>query len=135
MRTIGQGLVVEVVQELLEMFKSILKFFGLKFDVCLPHPLRPDFMVYGKIGVLIAICWVLLFLEPIGLRIRSVVMRHHFPERSLERNLWLYHHILRKRANFFKFARRRARKKYLKDGCGKDEVMTCWEIFKAKVDG
>lgn len=133
-KVVDEGLLVEVIQELSEMFNSLTKLFGMEFTACLPRPSRPDLAAYGKIVILVSICWFLLFLEPIALRIRSVIMSYHYPERSLERVLWLYHRIMRKRVGFFKFARSRAKKKNLKEGSSKEDVMTCWEIFKAKVD-
>jgi DC-STAMP-like protein len=42
----------------------------------------------------------LLFFEPFGLRLRTVIMGYHYPEVETERTRWLYHHILRKRRDF-----------------------------------
>nr|CAD7574516.1 unnamed protein product [Timema californicum] len=44
---------------------------------------------------LIALCWILMILEPYGLRQRSVIMGYYYPERAKQRSVWLYNRILR----------------------------------------
>lgn len=134
MNVTGQGVIAEMCRELVEIFKPLVKFYDVDFNLCLPHPHQPDYGKYLKIGVLIVISWMLLLLEPFGLRLRSIIMAHYFPERCLERTVWLYHQILRKRISFVKFAQKNARKKIIQTGTFRDETVTCMEIFRAKID-
>ncbi|XP_026734949.1 uncharacterized protein LOC113498907 isoform X3 [Trichoplusia ni] len=79
---------------------------------CLPDPYPPDFRRYTQIGVLIFLLWFFALFEPYGLRLRHLIMGHYRPERAKARATWLYNHILRTRAGFMKFARRKLHKEY-----------------------
>lgn len=131
---IGHGVVYELCQELVDVFKPLVKFFDVDYKLCLPHPHQPDFPKYAKIGILTVCCWTLLVLEPFGLRLRSLVMQHFYPNRSLERTVWLYHHILRRRMKFSDYARRQASRKLRLNEPFIDETAGCFEIFRAKID-
>lgn len=65
--------------------------------------------------ILIVICWILAIGEPYGLRLRQSVMSLYHPDRSRQRTVWLYNHILRSRGGFLKFMRRQLRRKFTKD--------------------
>lgn len=132
----GNGIVAEMCRELVEIFKPMVKFYDVNLQLCLPHPHQPDYCDYLKIGALVVTTWMMLLLEPFGLRLRSVIMDHYYPERCLERTVWLYHHILRKRMSFIKFAWNSMIKEVtqtLSESIGV-EKMTCMEIFRAKID-
>lgn len=128
----GQGIFVEILQDFIKLLHPLLKNFNVDFNVCLPNPIHPDFNGYAKIGFLTVLCWFLLILEPIGSRLQFKVMEMNYPERSLERTVWLYHYILRKRMSFIKLVMREAR--WNTTGDGVEEHMTCAEYFKAKLD-
>lgn len=63
----------------------------------------------------LAMCWLFLMLEPYGMRLRQVVMNDFYPRRARERAVWLFAKILRSRVTFVTFARREARRKWLKN--------------------
>lgn len=133
-KVIGHGVVAELCRELVDVLKPLVKFFDVDFKLCLPHPHQPDFAKYAKIGVLTTCWWALLILEPFGLRLRSIIMQHFYPTRCLERTVWLYHHILRRRMKFFDYARRQASRKLRLNEPFVDETAGCLEIFRAKID-
>lgn len=56
-----------------------------------------------------------MIFEPYGMRLRQVVMNKYYPNRANERAAWLYTTVLRRRETFVKYARREARRKFLKD--------------------
>lgn len=113
------------------LFESLMQRYDVDLLVCLPNPNRPDISRYAKIGCYVAMAWLLLVFAPIGMRMRTNIMEIYFPERSMERTVWLYHHILRKRTSFLKFVRRHIgrKKKNIKD----NEHMTFAELLRAKV--
>ncbi|CAL7950629.1 unnamed protein product [Xylocopa violacea] len=102
-----------------ELYRSIVKAFtprGKEAEIdtmlCLPDPLPPDYDKYIQIVVLIMFCWLMVFFEPYGLRLRHVVMCQYYPDRAKQRATWLYNHIIRSRGSFLKFARRQLRRKF-----------------------
>lgn len=130
----GEGIIAEMCQQIVEIFKPLMKAQDVDIKVCLPRPHVPNFSQYIKIAILISICWFFLILEPHAYRLRETIMKCHYPKRSKERTVWLYHHILRKRTSFLKYARRQLKKGKFKDGTFKGEQMTCWQIFRSKID-
>lgn len=112
MKSFGNGLFEEIVGDLSDIIRKMMKIFGIDTEVCLPRPSRVDLMCYAKIGTLILICWLLLIFEPIAMRFRTFVLHHHYPERGLQRTLWLYDRILKKRSLFFNFTKNRRRLSY-----------------------
>lgn len=131
---IGDGIVADMYRDLVDIFESLLQFYDVDFDVCLPRPYRPIFSQYLKIVFLVATCWLLVILEPYGMRLRHLIMDYHYPERTLERSVWLYYRILRKRTSFVEFARRQATKRVFKKRPPRDESMTCQELLRSKLD-
>ncbi len=132
----GVGFVSEMCREIVETLEKVSKTAHIDLIVCIPRPSIPDFGMYIKIGLLFLFAWFLLFIEPYGLRARQMVMNYYYPQRSAERTVWLYQLISRQRLSFVKFARRKMRKKFLKDSSRKkfnDEV-TCFELFRAKIN-
>lgn len=126
----GDGIVAEMCRDLVDIFKPLVSFNDVNFNLCIPHPHHPDYSKYARIGNLIVLCWVMLLLEPFELRFRHIIMDYHYPEVSQERAVWLYHRILTKRSSFLKYARR----KFLMSGGDEDSTLTCFEIFRAKVN-
>lgn len=57
-------------------------------------------------------------------------MNRYHPARARERAAWLYNKILRKRESFVKFARRAARRKFVKDKPNENE--TFCDLLRAK---
>lgn len=86
--------------------------------------------------IAILICWMLLLFEPYGMRLRQKVMSHFYPSRAMERAVFLYNKIIRRRESFIKFARRHVRRKFLnnKSGTLKDDTRTCLDLIRAKLD-
>lgn len=134
MKVTGEGIVADMYRDLVDILKPLVRYYDVNFQLCLPHPHRPDYKKYVKIGGLIFISWFMLFLEPFGLRLRSVIMSNYYPEKSSERTVWLYHQILRKRSSLMNFAKSKARKQITKTGAFRNETMTCMELFRAKID-
>lgn len=133
-KTDDDELMKTMVDEFTTSFDELLESFTLKLEACLPRPSRPDYENYAKICSLIGVAWILLFFEPINMRLRNIIMSFHFPERNTERVMWLYNHILAKRSSFFKFTFQLAKRKLFKGKSTKNDEMTCKDIFKAKVD-
>lgn len=129
-KVVGHGIVAEIFQDLVDLLQPLLKHYDVDLLTCLPSPHHPDYNRYAKIAFFILLCWILLIFEPIGSRMRTSIMEIQYPERSLERTVWLYHHILRKRTSFVKFARRQVRRKRLKD----NEHMTFVELLRSKFE-
>lgn len=94
-------------------------------------PSHPDYVRYTEIALLLLLSWALLVFEPYTLRLRQVVLNRYEPERSRDRAAWLYHQILRKRMSFVKFARRRVRRRFHKDGAGVEHVKFM-ELLRSK---
>lgn len=131
----GEGFVSDLCKEFVVSFMQITRTANIDPSVCMPHPHIPNFNQYRNIMLLLLSCWILIFLEPYGLRVRQLIMNIHYPKRSNERAAWLYNHILVRRINFIKFARRKMRKQFLKDFTRKkfNEDITCMEMIRAKV--
>lgn len=128
----GSGIVTEILQELIDMFVPLARLYDVNLFTCQPHPHRPDFTMYLIISGLTTLNLVLLLLEPFGLRIKSIIMTYHYPERSLERAVWLHQSIMKRRERHWTFAKREARRKFLKSGS--TEAATCLEALKTWLD-
>lgn len=130
----GSGLLAEMYRGMFEAFDPMTEAYAVDPMPCLPTPFVPDFDRYLQIFGIIILCWILLIFEPYGLRLRQIVMNSYYPVRARERALWLYNNILRKRSNFFKIARRQARRKFLKDKSGViEENFGCMDYIRAKL--
>lgn len=60
----------------------------------------------------LTLTWFLAIMQPYGLRFRSYVMGYYHPDVAKTRAVWLHNHIIRRRINFIKFARRFLRRKF-----------------------
>lgn len=130
----GSGLLAEMYRGMFEAFDPMREEYAVDPIPCLPLPFLPDFDQYLKIFGVIFMCWVLLIFEPYGLRLRQIVMNSYYPERARNRAIWLYNNIIRKRSNFFKIARRQARRKLLKDKSGViEENFGCMDYIRARL--
>uniref|UniRef100_A0A336MS37 CSON004910 protein n=1 Tax=Culicoides sonorensis TaxID=179676 RepID=A0A336MS37_CULSO len=114
----GSGILAEMFQGMGNAMNPMTKSYAIDTVACLPNPIEPNYELYQKICSIIGIVWVLLLLEPYGLRIRQKILEYYYPKRAEERAIWLYNEIMNKRRLFVKMARRKARKKYLKDKAG-----------------
>lgn len=131
-KVIGVGLIADFVHGLVDAFSTLVESFHIDPKPCLPVPSPPDFLRYAEIFVLLTMVWVMLFFEPYVLRLRQVVMNRYHPDRSRERAAWLYQQIVRKRMSFVKFARRKVRRRFHKDGVV--EQVRFMEWVRAKLD-
>ncbi|CRL00122.1 CLUMA_CG013402, isoform A [Clunio marinus] len=129
---IGDGVIAEMCQDLVMIFKPLMKSFDLQLKVCLPIPYRPNFSEYAKIGLLVISSWIFLIVEPYAMRLKCVIMSDQYPEKTAERTVWLYYHILRKRTTFFGFIKKQMKQD--RNSHAKYRKETCFEIFKAKFD-
>ncbi|XP_063896030.1 DC-STAMP domain-containing protein 2-like [Helicoverpa armigera] len=120
----GTGFVARLFKSIIGVLDIPLKFTPPSPISCLPDPYPPDLRRYTQIvcvltllsliplGVLIFLLWFFALFEPYGLRLRHLIMGHYRPERAKARATWLYNHILRTRASFMKFARRKLHREY-----------------------
>ncbi|CAB3257663.1 unnamed protein product [Arctia plantaginis] len=108
----GSGFVARLFRSIVDTFTIPLAKPSPSLIPCLPDPYPPDFRRYTQIGVLIFLLWFFALFEPYGLRLRHLIMGQYRPERAKARATWLYNHILRTRAGFMKFARRKLHRKY-----------------------
>lgn len=130
----GKGMIAELYDGIIEAFEPMTKEYYIDPIPCLPDPFPPDFQRNYEIGGFLILCWILLFFEPFGLRLRQIVMNSYYPNRSNERAVWLYNYILRKRETFVKIARRQARKQFLKDKTENDKVEDFMDVVRAKTN-
>ncbi|CAH1641615.1 unnamed protein product [Spodoptera littoralis] len=108
----GSGYVARLFSSIIGILDIPLSFPAPSPITCLPDPYPPDLRRYTQIGVLIFLLWFFALFEPYGLRLRHLIMGHYRPERAKARATWLYNHILRTRASFMKFARRKLHRDY-----------------------
>uniref|UniRef100_A0A2A4JCQ8 Uncharacterized protein n=1 Tax=Heliothis virescens TaxID=7102 RepID=A0A2A4JCQ8_HELVI len=108
----GSGFVARLFKSIINILDIPLSFTAPSPISCLPDPYPPDLRRYTQIGVLIFLLWFFALFEPYGLRLRHLIMGHYRPERAKARATWLYNHILRTRASFMKFARRKLHREY-----------------------
>ncbi|XP_050553800.1 uncharacterized protein LOC118270849 isoform X3 [Spodoptera frugiperda] len=108
----GNGYVARLFSSIIGILDVPLSFPAPSPITCLPDPYPPDLRRYTQIGVLIFLLWFFALFEPYGLRLRHLIMGHYRPERAKARATWLYNHILRTRASFMKFARRKLHRDY-----------------------
>jgi hypothetical protein len=131
----GDGFFAELCDDLIAGFKTAIMNISADLTLCLPHAYKPDVADYAHVVFLILLAFVLLILEPFGLRLRNIILEYFYPERSKERTIWLYHNILRKRTSYLKFAKRELKKKLInEENFTEGEEMNCFELFRAKVD-
>lgn len=112
LKSFGNSFLEEVVDNLSESIQKMMKFFGINIEACLPRPSRTDMGKYMAIASLLLLCWLLLILEPVAMRLRTVIMHHFYPKRGFQRVLWLHERILRKRSRFFSFTKKQTRFSY-----------------------
>lgn len=129
---IGMGLIADFVHGLVDAFSTLVDSFHIDPKPCLPVPSPPNLMRYAEIFVLLTLVWFMLFFEAYVLRMRQVVMNRYHPDRSRERAGWLYQQIVRKRMSFVKFARRKVRRRFHKDGFVEQVRFMDW--VRAKLD-
>jgi hypothetical protein len=124
----------DIIDNLSTTVQKLAKFFGINIEACLPHPTRTDLQIYFDIGTLLSVCWLLLILEPIAMRLRTIIMHHMYPEIGLQRAAWLYKRILRKRSHIFSFTEKQRRFSY-HDTADKvsEESKSCWESLKRRI--
>jgi len=130
----GSGVVADLAREFAAIIKPFAVFKDFDPAECLPKPRQPNYGDYHRIAALMLFAWLLLLGEPYILRLRQTIMQQFYPDRSLQRTVWLYFHIMRKRTSFLTFARRQARRRFLKDDTF-GTSFSCLESFRAKVDG
>lgn len=130
----GSGMIAELYEGIIDAFEPMTKEYYVDPIPCLPDPYPPDFERNYLIAGLLILCWILLFFEPFGLRLRQLIMNSYYPDRSNERAAWLYNYILRKRETFVKIARRQVRKKFLKDKTENDKVEDFIDVLRAKTN-
>lgn len=133
-KAVGNDAMSEMCRDIVGVFKPLIKLNDVNMKLCLPHPHRPDSFQNTKILCLIFISWLLLFLEPYAMRIRYFIMKNHYPERTLERTIWLYHRILRKRTSFLQFTSQRIQRKFSANQSLDDKSMTVYELLCTKLD-
>ncbi|XP_075986354.1 DC-STAMP domain-containing protein 2-like [Anticarsia gemmatalis] len=108
----GDGFVARMFTSIVDTLNLPLSMPAPSLIPCLPDPYPPDFKRYSQIGVLIFLLWFFALFEPYGLRLRHLIMGQYRPERAKTRAAWLYNHILRSRAGFMKFARKKLHREY-----------------------
>ncbi|KAM8709447.1 hypothetical protein ACLKA7_016279 [Drosophila subpalustris] len=109
----GGGFVGDIMRGLAQAFRPITQKRTLDTKACLPLPVEPMYRHYVEILLLCLLAWFILLTEPYMLRLRHVIMQRFYPERAYVRALYLHEKILRERASFFKFARRKARAAFM----------------------
>ncbi|XP_021923470.1 DC-STAMP domain-containing protein 2-like isoform X2 [Zootermopsis nevadensis] len=128
----GEGMLADLYRSVVNVFEPI----GAKMEIdttpCLPNGIPPDTRCYIQIVTVISLCWLLVFLEPYGLRLQHVVMCYYHPDRARQRSVWLYNHILRSRGSFLKYARRQLRRKYGKGNDGITEEVGLMDRLRAQ---
>jgi hypothetical protein len=132
LKTTGNSLFKEIIDDLSRTIQKLMIFFGVDIENCLPRPLRIDLGQYTAIGALLLLSWVSLILEPIGMRLRTSIMHHFYPEDGLERVAWLYKRILKKRSWIFQKTQKRFSYHGV-DASRKFESESCWASFKRRV--
>jgi DC-STAMP-like protein len=128
----GEGVVADLCRDLVGVLKPLVKIVDVNFNPCLPQPQFPDYGNYKKIAILLGISWIILFIEPFSLRLRTVIMDHYYPQRANDRAVWLYQNVITKRISFFKFARLEIFRRLSKNQSFK--TRSCFEILRAKFD-
>lgn len=121
-------------KDIINSFKTLEKIHDSDATPCIPHPKMPNYDKYETILMMLCLCWILLVFEPYFMRIRHLVMKLHYPQRTTQRTVWLYNHILRKRIGFVKFSRRHLRMNYLKNDQSMSTIcdMRCCQKLRAK---
>ncbi|CAO1340101.1 unnamed protein product [Diamesa serratosioi] len=130
----GHGIVSDMIKDIINSFKVLEKIYDLDVTSCVPYPKMPNYDKYEIILMILSLCWILVFFEPYFLRIRQLVMKRHYPQRTTQRTVWLYNHILRKRISFVKFSRRHLRTIYLKNDQSMSTICdkSCCQKLRAK---
>ncbi|XP_060852767.1 DC-STAMP domain-containing protein 2-like [Rhopalosiphum padi] len=117
----GDGILADLYKTIIQTFKPVANEMNMDTMSCLPNPWPPNYDCYRRIIVVLTLTWFLAIMQPYGLRFRSYVMGYYHPDVARTRAVWLHNHIIRRRINFVKFARRFLRRKF---GLGGGESTT-----------
>lgn len=115
---IGQGVLAEMYKGIIESLSPYANVYAIDVVPCLPNPINPNYVIYNRIFFILGLVWILLILEPYGLRFRQRILEYFYPKRAKERAIWLYNEIMGERKLFLQMARKKARKRFLKDKAG-----------------
>ncbi|XP_052859887.1 DC-STAMP domain-containing protein 2-like [Anopheles cruzii] len=102
----GDGILADTLRDIVRSFDPIVNGTVIDPSQCIPEALPPRFGRYIEILALLTLCWTFTLLEPYGLRVRQLIMRHFYPERARARAVWLHNDIRMKRENLLKLFRR-----------------------------
>jgi len=91
----GKGYLADLYRSVAKTFTVHVRDLQIDTMACLPDPIPPDLDRYMRIASLVVFCWIIVAIEPYGLRMRQVVMCKYHPDRAKQRAAWLYNHILR----------------------------------------
>lgn len=124
----------DLFKSILNSFRGLEKIYDIDATPCVPHPKMPNYEKYEIILLLLCLCWILVIFEPYFLRIRHLVMKQYYPQRTTQRAVWLYNRILKKRMNFVKLWRHQFRTTYLKgdQSISNDNDVKCCQKLRAK---
>ncbi|XP_025200427.1 DC-STAMP domain-containing protein 2-like [Melanaphis sacchari] len=108
----GDGILADLYKTIIQTFKPVANEMNMDTMSCLPNPWPPNYDCYRRIIFVLTLTWFLAIMQPYGLRFRSYVMGYYHPDVAMTRAVWLHNHIIRRRINFVKFARRFLRRKF-----------------------
>ncbi|KAE9542621.1 hypothetical protein AGLY_002532, partial [Aphis glycines] len=108
----GDGILADLYKTIIQTFKPVANEMNMDTMSCLPNPWPPNYDCYKRIIFVLTLTWFLAIMQPYGLRFRSYVMGYYHPDVARTRAVWLHNHIIRRRINFIKFARRFLRRKF-----------------------
>lgn len=94
----GSGIVANVCRGIIKAFEPAKEFYSADSVECLPNPYLPNYIQYVTIGCLLLLAWLLLLFEPFALRLRIFILNKFYPNRDLERSIWLHSEILIERS-------------------------------------
>lgn len=104
----GTGIVSEFVRWMfVEGFNASNAFnFTIDTTECLPNPTQPNRNTAIAIGVLYVFTLLTVLCQAYMLRLRRFIANYYYPEREIERTLYLYNEILNRRNNLLRLLRR-----------------------------
>ncbi|KAJ8042716.1 DC-STAMP domain-containing protein 2 [Holothuria leucospilota] len=104
----GTGIMSQLVRWMFSEGFNVANSFNLTIDTneCLPTPSQPHRNTAIAVGVLYIFTLLTVLCQAYMLRLRRFIASYYYPEREIERTLYLYNETLNRRNNLFRLLRR-----------------------------